>query len=112
MGSVIMELCSGDNCLDNDTLIVLCYAVFCVCFGFIVALLVMWADKSRGGNKSRSNSVSNSNNNVEVGSEHLSVDDKLEEVERSVTRLEDVHRSVTQFTTDRSTSVLDNMNQK
>ena len=47
-----------------------------------------------------------------VGSEHLSVDDKLEEVERSVTRLEDVHRSVTQFTTDRSTSVLDNMNQK
>merc|ERR1712012_1211954 len=105
MGSVIMELCSGDNCLDNDTLIVLCYA-------FIVALLVMWADKSRGGNKSRSNSVSNSNNNIEVGSEHLSVDDELEEVERSVTRLEDVHRSVTQFTTDRSASVLDNMNQK
>ena len=60
-----MELCSGDNCLDNDTLIVLCYAVFCVCFGFIVALLVMWADKSRSSKKT-DNINANNAQNVEV----------------------------------------------
>ena len=60
-----MELCSGDNCLDNDTLIVLCYAVFCVCFGFIVALLVMWADKSRSS-KQTDNINANNAQNVEV----------------------------------------------
>lgn len=61
----MMELCSGDNCLDNDTLIVLCYAVFCVCFGFIVALLVILADKSRSSKKT-DNSPSNNAQNVEV----------------------------------------------
>ena len=63
-----MELCSGDNCLDNDTLIVLCYAVFCVCFGFIVALLVMWADKSRSSKQKDHNAgaADNAAQNVEV----------------------------------------------
>ena len=44
-----MELCyPEDNCLTQDTIIVLLYAVFCIVFGFVVALLVIWADKRRG----------------------------------------------------------------
>ena len=42
-----MELCNGDKCLRNDTLIVLCYALFCICFGLIVATLVVALDKRR-----------------------------------------------------------------
>ena len=43
-----MELCyPEDNCLTQDTIIVLLYAVFCIVFGFVVALLVIWADKRR-----------------------------------------------------------------
>ena len=58
-----MELCANDHCLDNDTLIVLCYAAFCVVFGFIVALLVIFADKRRG---QTSVPPSSKPNNIEV----------------------------------------------
>ena len=61
-----MELCyPEDNCLTQDTIIVLLYAVFCIVFGFVVALLVIWADKRR----SKTISITNtdpSNGNIEV----------------------------------------------
>ena len=34
--------------MGQDTVIVLLYAVFCVVFGFVTALLVMLADKMKG----------------------------------------------------------------
>ena len=61
-----MELCyPEDNCLTQDTIIVLFYAVFCIVFGFVVALLVIWADKR----KSKTISITNTdpaNGNIEV----------------------------------------------
>merc|ERR1711942_225203 len=45
--TLTMELCNGDKCLRNDTLIVLCYALFCICFGLMVATLVVALDKRR-----------------------------------------------------------------
>ena len=42
-----MKLCNGEKCMTNDTLIVLCYALFCICFGLIVATLVVALDKRR-----------------------------------------------------------------
>ena len=63
---VNIELCyPEDNCLTEDTIIVVLYAVFCICFGFIVALLVIWADKR----KSKTICITNThpgNGNVEV----------------------------------------------
>ena len=47
-----LEWCSEASgeakCLEEDTLIVLAYAAFCVALGLVVALLVIWADKARG----------------------------------------------------------------
>ena len=37
--------------MHKDTLIVLCYALFCVCFGLIVASLVGVLDKRRNKKK-------------------------------------------------------------
>ena len=34
--------------MGQDTVIVLLYAVFCVAFGFVTALLVMLADRLKG----------------------------------------------------------------
>jgi len=94
-----MELCANDHCLDNDTLIVLCYAAFCVVFGFIVALLVIFADKRRS-HTSKASPTSNSNN-VEAGKPNK-LDLQLEEVQKSITKLEDIHRkSITQIPVNR-----------
>ena len=61
-----MELCyPEDNCLTEDTIIVVLYAVFCICFGFVIAVLVIWADKR----KSKTISITNTNpanGNIEV----------------------------------------------
>ena len=43
-----LEMCINDKCMGQDTVIVLLYAVFCVVFGFVTALLVMLADKMKG----------------------------------------------------------------
>ena len=43
-----LEMCINDKCIGQDTIIVLLYAVFCVVFGFVTALLVMLADKMKG----------------------------------------------------------------
>ena len=43
-----LEMCINAKCLGQDTIIVLLYAVFCVVFGFVTALLVMLADKMKG----------------------------------------------------------------
>ena len=43
-----LEMCINNKCMDNDTIVVLLYAVFCVVFGFVTALLVMLADKMKG----------------------------------------------------------------
>ena len=53
-----LEMCIKEKCIDNDTVIVLLYAVFCVVFGFVTALLVRLADRMKGergeaGTKSR-----------------------------------------------------------
>ena len=42
-----MELCNGERCLHKDTLIVVCYALFCICFGLTVAFVVVFLDKRR-----------------------------------------------------------------
>ena len=118
---VKIELCyPEDNCLTEDTIIVVLYGVFCICFGFIVALLVIWADKR----KSKTISITNThpgNGNVEVNKSfeeilfklHTNVqvaqsqvkmteERDLEEVYRSVTRLEEEHRKMSsQFSVDR-----------
>merc|ERR1712133_186393 len=91
-----MQLCSGsgenEKCLDNDTIIVLLYAAFCVVFGIVVALMVMWADRRRSGKtKSTGGNVPPHQNNVEAG-EANEEDVELEEVYKSVTKLEDVQR--------------------
>ena len=61
-----MELCyPEDNCLTQDTIIVILYAVFCICFGFVMALLVIMADKR----KSKTISITKTNpanGNIEV----------------------------------------------
>ena len=61
-----MELCyPEDNCLTQDTIIVVLYAVFCICFGLVMALLVIMADKR----KSKTISITNTdptNGNIEV----------------------------------------------
>ena len=61
-----LELCyPEDNCLTQDTIIVILYAVFCICFGFVMALLVILADKR----KSKTISITNTdpaNGNIEV----------------------------------------------
>ena len=43
-----LEMCINEKCMGQDTVIVLLYAVFCVVFGFVTALLVMLADKMKG----------------------------------------------------------------
>ena len=43
-----LEMCINEKCMGQDTVIVLLYAVFCVIFGFVTALLVMLADKLKG----------------------------------------------------------------
>ena len=43
-----LEMCINDKCMGQDTIIVLLYAVFCVVFGFVTALLVMLADRMKG----------------------------------------------------------------
>ena len=43
-----LEMCINDKCMGQDTVIVLLYAVFCVAFGFVTALLVMLADRLKG----------------------------------------------------------------
>ena len=43
-----LEMCIKEKCIDNDTVIVLLYAVFCVVFGFVTALLVRLADRMKG----------------------------------------------------------------
>ena len=37
----------NNKCLSNDTLVVLCYALFCIGFGLIVAALVNFLDRKR-----------------------------------------------------------------
>ena len=60
-------VCPEAKCLEEDTLIVLAYAAFCVALGLVVALLVIWADKARGS-KTRAKVA----DNVEViGNIHL-----------------------------------------
>ena len=43
-----LEMCINNKCMGQDTIIVLLYAVFCVVFGFVTALLVMLADRMKG----------------------------------------------------------------
>ena len=43
-----LEMCINDKCMGQDTIIVLLFAVFCVVFGFVTALLVMLADRMKG----------------------------------------------------------------
>ena len=43
-----LEMCINEKCMGQDTVIVLLYAVFCVAFGFVTALLVMLADRLKG----------------------------------------------------------------
>ena len=43
-----LEMCINSKCIANDTVIVLLYAVFCVVFGFVTALLVRLADRMKG----------------------------------------------------------------
>jgi len=89
-------MCSGsgenEKCLDNDTIIVLLYAVFCVVFGILVALMVMMADKMRSGKtRSTEGNEPSHKNNVEAG-KATENDLQLEEVYKSVTKLEDAQR--------------------
>ena len=71
-----LEMCINAKCLGQDTIIVLLYAVFCVVFGFVTALLVMLADKMKGdreesGQQSEQASAEVRNKNV-FTSPHLS----------------------------------------
>merc|ERR1712038_591669 len=102
-----LEWCSEASgeakCLEEDTLIVLAYAAFCVALGLVVALLVIWADKARGS-KTRAKVADNVESNVRTAAE-----EELEEVYRSVTKLENVHRKISaQFTIDRNGLGTDN----
>lgn len=43
-----LEMCINNKCVDNDTVIVLLYAMFCVVFGLVTAMLVRLADRMKG----------------------------------------------------------------
>merc|ERR1739838_916425 len=91
---ITMKLCNGTRCLHSDTLIVLCYALFCICFGFTVALLVIYADKRR----SKRAKISEGDEAVETtdGGKPLSRQQpELDEVHRTLTKLEDILDSPT-----------------
>merc|ERR1711973_87561 len=95
-----LEMCIKEKCIDNDTVIVLLYAVFCVVFGFVTALLVRLADRMKGergeaGTKSRED-------NAEEGIQNGG----LEDVQKAAQRIEDIHRAGTQFTINRNISTV------
>ena len=63
-----MELCyPEDNCLTQDTIIVVLYAVFCICFGLVMALLVILADKRKSKKTISITNTDSANGNIEVG---------------------------------------------
>merc|ERR1712215_25155 len=97
MGSVAVshntmtfELCntSRSRCLHSDTLIVLCYALFCICFGFVVALLVIFADKRR---------EKNSKTKKDDGKEHVETSEAPNPVSWQQSELEEVYRTMTKI---------------
>merc|ERR1711892_862427 len=82
------ELCNGDKCLHKDTLIVLCYALFCVCFGLIVASLVGVLDKRRNKKKKFS-----------AGVEATETTDGKKALSRQTSELEEVYRTLDKLET-------------
>eukprot|EP00092_Neocalanus_flemingeri_P109147 GFUD01140250.1.p1 GENE.GFUD01140250.1~~GFUD01140250.1.p1 ORF type:complete len:130 (-),score=35.23 GFUD01140250.1:69-458(-) len=84
-----MQLCNGDKCLHSDTLIVLCYALGCICFGFVVALTVIFADKRREKRAKATKGVEASE--TTDGRKPLSrQQSELEEVYKTLTKIENV----------------------